>query len=279
MASQEQIGFFKDNGYVVVPQVFPPDEVEELREHFMVMRAQGPFPGDDSGIDSKADDPLKRFPRLIHMHRWDQRSMDWMTDRRLNDIMSALYEGVEPYAVQTMLYFKPPGARGQALHQDQFYLMARPGTCVAAWLALDDCDEENGCMRVVPGSHDWPLLCAEKADTTKSFTDVTVPVPEDTDVIPIRMKAGDVLFFNGTLIHGSYPNESKERFRRALIGHYLTGDCDAVRIHYHPVYNMRGEVVDFGQTPGNSPCGVWTEIDGSRTISMVEPMEAAPAHE
>ncbi|HRJ41757.1 MAG: phytanoyl-CoA dioxygenase family protein [Caldilineaceae bacterium] len=57
--------------------------------------------------------------------------------------MTALL-GAEPYAVQTMFYFKPAGARGQALHQDQYYLRAQLGTCMAAWMAVDDCDEENG---------------------------------------------------------------------------------------------------------------------------------------
>ena len=38
--------------------------------------------------------------------------------------------GREPYAAQTMFYFKPPGARGQALHQDQTPLRVQPGTCL-----------------------------------------------------------------------------------------------------------------------------------------------------
>ena len=278
MLSAEQIQFFSDNGYLLASQMFAPDEVAFYRDHFMAMRASGSYPGDEAGVDCKADDPLKRFPRLIHMHRHDQTSMDWMIEPRISSALSDLY-GFEPYAVQTMLYFKPPGARGQALHQDQFYLAAQPGTCVAAWLALDDCDEENGCMRVVPGSDKWPLLCSEKADTSKSFTDVTVPIPDGTPVEPMIMKAGDVLFFNGTLVHGSYPNTSTSRFRRALIGHYLSGDCDSVREWYHPVYNMRGEVITFGTTPGGGPCGVWTEVDGMKTVQMVDSQVAAPAHE
>ena len=44
----------------------------------------------------------------------------WLLDERLNACMRGLL-GREPYAVQTMLYFKPPGARSQALHQDHFY--------------------------------------------------------------------------------------------------------------------------------------------------------------
>jgi ectoine hydroxylase-related dioxygenase (phytanoyl-CoA dioxygenase family) len=66
-------------------------------------------------------------------------------DRRA---LTTLLDGVEPFAVQTMLYFKPPGARGQAVHQDQYYLRVDPGTRIAAWQALDRCDEENGCLEV-----------------------------------------------------------------------------------------------------------------------------------
>src|SRR5258708_15744811 len=104
--------------------------------------------------------------------------------------------GREPYAVQTMLYFKPPGARGQALHQDQFYLRVQPGTCMAAWMALDPCDEQNGCMQVVVGSHNWQVLCSVPADTTQSFTDVTVPLPEGVQPTPVSMDAREVMFFN-----------------------------------------------------------------------------------
>jgi phytanoyl-CoA hydroxylase len=104
-----------------------------------------------------------------------------------------------------MCYFKPPGARGQALHQDNFFLRASPGTCVAAWLALDRADEANGCLLVVPGSHRWPILCTTAADTAQSFTDITVPLPPGTRPRPVPMEPGDVLFFNGSLVHGSSP--------------------------------------------------------------------------
>ncbi|HLV80175.1 MAG TPA: phytanoyl-CoA dioxygenase family protein, partial [Chthonomonadaceae bacterium] len=218
MLQTNHVELYKRDGYVVVPQVFSPEEVATYRDHYMALRAAGSYPGDFDGVNITSADPLKRFPRMIHMHRWDEISRRWMLDPRLNECLTGLL-GREPFAVQTMLYFKPPGARGQALHQDQSYLRVQPGTCMAAWLALDPCDEENGCMRVVPGSHELPLLCTEKADTNLSFTDVTVPVPKDLPVAPVIMEAGDVLFFNGSVIHGSYPNTSQDRFRRALIGH------------------------------------------------------------
>jgi ectoine hydroxylase-related dioxygenase (phytanoyl-CoA dioxygenase family) len=217
---------------------------------------------------------------MIHMHRWDEASLQWLLEPRINEYLTTLLGGTEPFAVQTMLYFKPPGARGQALHQDQYYLKVQPGTCIAAWMALDDCDEENGCMQVVKGSQNWDILCTVKADTTKSFTDVTVPLPEGETATPVTMKAGDVLFFNGQLVHGSFPNTSQDRFRRSLIGHYIVGEAKKVGEFYHPALHMDGTPVELDVSVGGSSCGVWVEKDGTPVLEMVTNGGiAAPDHE
>lgn len=92
---------------------------------------------------------MPKMPIKIHPHRWDTVSRQYMLDPRVMSVLVAL-AGEDVYAVQRMLYFKPPGARGQSTHQDQFYLQVKPGTCIAAWTALDSCDEENGAMMVAP---------------------------------------------------------------------------------------------------------------------------------
>ena len=263
----EQKRFFDERGYVIVKGLFSPEEAAFYRDHYMDMRAKGVYPGDFSGVDLTSNDPLKRYPRMIHMHRWDDVSLKWAIDRRLNEAMTALL-GREPYMVQTMIYFKPPHARGQDLHQDQYYLRAQPGTCLAAWMALDRCDEENGCLRVVSGSQNWPVLCTVKADTTKSFTDVTVPIPEGAEVVPVIMDPGDVLFFNGQVVHGSLPNTTDDRFRRALIGHYIDGDAEQVAHFYHPVLRMDGTPLDLNDSPGGGACGVWVNQDGTPVVEM-----------
>jgi ectoine hydroxylase-related dioxygenase (phytanoyl-CoA dioxygenase family) len=178
-----------------------------------------------------------------------------------------------------MLYFKPAGARGQALHQDNFYLRAQPGTCVAAWMAIDPCDEANGCIQVVPGSHRWPLLCTTKADTNISFTDVTVPIPEGTAVLPVIMQPGDVLFFNGQIVHGSFPNTTTDRFRRALIGHYIQGEAQQVAQFYHPVLKMNGEPLELEVSSGGGSCGVWVEHDDEFVIEMAGSESIVRKHE
>ncbi len=278
MVGASEKAFYAANGYVVVKGLFSNEETAAFREHFMALRAEGLKPGDMVAETASANDPLAAFPRMIHMHRWDAVSRQWLLDNRLEQCLSMLL-GSEPLAVQTMLYFKPAGARGQALHQDNMFLRAQPGTCMAAWLALDPCDEENGCMQVVPGSQDWPLLCNVEADTTASFTGNTVPIPEGMSAVPVLMDAGDVLFFNGSLVHGSYPNTSQARFRRALIGHYVEDRAEQMGGFYQPVLRMDGTAFELPPAPDSGPCGVWVDKNGRPEIEVAERQLAAAGHE
>ncbi len=141
---------FDQNGYVVVSGLFSPTEAEFYKNYYTTMREAGDVPGDPFKYPKPEDsvsDPLQLYPRMLQMHRWDDVSLKWLIDSRLNEALTGLLNR-EPFAVQTMIYFKPPKARGQALHQDNFYLRAKPGTCCAAWMALEDIDEENGCLQV-----------------------------------------------------------------------------------------------------------------------------------
>jgi hypothetical protein len=121
---------------------------------------------------------------------------------------------------------------------------------------------------VVPGSQEWPLLCTVKADTAVSFTDVTVPVPPGTRVDQILLQPGDVMFFNGQVVHGSGPNRSDTRFRRSLIGHYIAGEAAEVAKYYHPALRMDGSVVELGTSQGGGSCGVWVNREGQPVIEL-----------
>ena len=259
---------YAQNGYALVRGLIPAADVRELVAHYMQMnaaeRAKEVY---DPDIIADAQDPLKRYPRILNLHRIDARSKNHLLDTRLRDVMVELL-GIEPFAVSTMIYFKAAGARGQALHQDQYYLRVNPGTCCAAWVALDDCDEENGCLQVVPGSHELPVLCTIPADTSKSFTNVTVPIPADMSAASVIMQAGDVLFFNGQLIHGSLPNISQTRFRRALITHYIVGEAQQVSHFYNPALRFDGSEVTLDASEDGSECGVWVEKDGKPGVEM-----------
>jgi ectoine hydroxylase-related dioxygenase (phytanoyl-CoA dioxygenase family) len=254
--SQNEIQQFRDDGYVVVRRLFA-DKVEQMRLHFMEKHRQGAIQGYFHPLSEKESggDKLKQYPRMMHPHRYDSLSMETMLDRAVMEVLHDLY-GEPALAAQSMFYFKPPGAKGQALHQDNFYLKVHPGTCIAAWTAVDAADEENGGLFVVPGSHQLDLLCPEEADPNESFTTHLVRVPEGMEAIPVRLQAGDVLFFNGSMIHGSNPNHSTDRFRRAFICHYAPSSATEIGQHYNPLYTNEGDAIKLIYSKDAGPCGI-----------------------
>ena len=218
--------FYRDNGYYIARNLFPKDEVAEIRQHFMEMRKEGPKPGDMGGDPAKGkSDPLNQFPRFINMHKWDEKTERWHKDPRLTKTATDLVSD-EVKLCQTMLYFKPPGARGQGLHQDNQYIRQYP--IIAAWIALDHCDAANGQMVVVPGSNKLGILRTKPANPELSFTGGQTELPKEANEVGLDMGEGDVLFFDGFTIHGSYPNETDDRFRRSFIVHYFAENTETL---------------------------------------------------
>ena len=247
---------FEERGYVVARGLFPADEVKVLIDNFMQMHAGGPIKGCFAPVSAEEanGDILKRYPRMMHPHRVNEVALRYLLDARLATILAELF-GEEPLAAQSMLYFKPAGARGQALHQDNFYLKVDPGTCIAAWVALDRADGENGGLQVVPGTHRMDIFCPEEADQSVSFTREYVPVPPGLEAVQLDLDPGDVLFFNGSLVHGSGPNTSQDRFRRSFICHYIGRSAERMSTWYRPILTMSGEEVILDANTDGGPCG------------------------
>ncbi|MDA1086749.1 MAG: phytanoyl-CoA dioxygenase family protein [Verrucomicrobia bacterium] len=251
-----QIEFFRQQGYLVCRGLFQPDEVDALRQRFERL-ADGsepaPAPGNWEG-DRTATDPLARHPRVMFPHRWDSLSLCWLLDPRVWDILRVILED-EPVATQSMFYFKPPGARGQALHQDNFYLQVEPRSCIAVWIAIDPSTPENGGLSVVPQTQDVAVACPETADESVSFTDHLVVPPAGKEPLPLALQPGDTLFFNGNVIHGSGPNHSTSQWRRSFICHYMPAASRCISKAYFPLLNSAGEEVPCDISTSGGPCG------------------------
>src|SRR4051794_14233331 len=78
--TEADLAAYRRDGYHLARGLFSAAEVEKLRDHYMRLREAGSYPGDFGGVDPTSEDPLKRFPRMIHMHRWDETSLQWMID-------------------------------------------------------------------------------------------------------------------------------------------------------------------------------------------------------
>lgn len=244
---------FREQGYLIRRGQLPSEEVDSLFSHFAALRERGSVPG--CFEVQNGQDPLLAWPRMMHPHRIDERSRELLLDPRLIQAVSELY-GEPALAAQSMFYWKPPGARGQALHQDDFYLRTQPGECLAAWVALDPADPENGGLRVVPTSHHGTLQCPHPADPELSFSHHEVELQPGWQVLPLELAAGDILFFPGRLIHGSLPNQSTDRWRRSYICHYVPASSAECARGYQPLLDAQGHehrTADPG--PESDPCG------------------------
>jgi len=232
---------FQTQGFHIARGLIPAAEIAALGQHFTDLHHHAPIP---EIYATKPDslDPLEVHPRMMQPHRWDRVARSYLLDARILATLGALI-GDEPLGVQSMFYFKPPGAAGQDFHQDNFYLMARPGTCYAAWLAIDDADAANGSLYVVPGSQGRTIASAASGDADRWGN--VVPQPPLDACTEVRLRAGDCLFFGGQLIHGSARNLSTARWRRSFICHYIGRQgSHSVGAYYHPVLDGRGLLVD-----------------------------------
>lgn len=145
-------------------------------------------------------------------------------DPALVEAVEALIgRGVSVYFSQ--VFFKPPRGGGpKPAHQDNFYFgPSDPEAVVTAWIALDDADEENGCLHYGRATHRGPIL-PHAAPTDRPF-DLQIAETEVArlDMRPAPVPKGGVAFHHGGTVHRSADNRS-DRWRRACAFHFVRND-------------------------------------------------------
>jgi hypothetical protein len=160
------------------------------------------------------------WQRTHNQHWYDPVARRWLIEPRLEaPLRQCLNDEVE--GIQTM-YFWVGSEQGR--HQDQFYL---PG-CISAWIALQDVDVGNGAMLVQPGSHRGRLLTGDDFAAGAEFAGWDYNAAVDVlcernggEEVAVEVKQGDVVFFDGVLVHRGGPILERGSFRHALANHYI----------------------------------------------------------
>lgn len=125
----------------------------------------------------------------------------------------------EPAAAQGPEWFnKPPGLdHPTPPHQDNYYFNLLPPNVVTIWMALDVVDDENGCLRYVPGSHLRGFRPHGRSKVLGFSQAITDYGPEDESVeVRIHLQPGDAVAHHGMTIHRAEPNRSLTRNRRSF---------------------------------------------------------------
>lgn len=227
--TEEERQFFEENGYVIVEEAFAAQEVQALlQEAVAICRGEA---GDVQGLpDVQAgdsdDEVMARTLCIHHPHKISERILGYLGHPAIVDVLTAVI-GPNVKCMQSMLFIKSAGKPGQAWHQDEDFIPTRDRSLTGAWIALDDATVENGCLWVIPGSHKQGILweLAEQDDPDFDCSNVAVGFPyTDEDAVPVELKAGSAVLFNGYLLHRSLPNVAKSGYRRALVNHYMSAE-------------------------------------------------------
>ncbi len=257
LISQDQITHFHREGWCLVDGLFTAAQIDEIEVFFEDFKSNGIL-AYDGGSRFEEIDPKERQLRAMHPHRHSDRAKDWALNPLVMQALSALLDR-NALLVQTMYYFKPPGAKGQGMHQDNFYLLSKPATCIAAWTAIDSATLENGCLWVVPTSHTHDIHCPKNVPDVKwmNYGDSHInPFPREVKPVAVEVPRGSTMFFGGQLIHGSGPNRTSDTSRRTFIGHYVNDATESLSRFYHPILNAEGDVVStIAEHQGGGPCG------------------------
>jgi ectoine hydroxylase-related dioxygenase (phytanoyl-CoA dioxygenase family) len=224
MLSQDAIKQYRQKGWVVVHDVFSRDEAERIAALALqisqeeVKQAKGPYQ-----VDHSADG--KVAPRKIdHPFHKSAEFRAFVTDSRLVAVLRELM-GVEPLLCTDQIFMKPPRfGSAKPYHQDNAYFLCKPADhVITAWIALDDVDAENGCLRYIDGSHKEGIIPHEPVPGEPHNQ---APPPHLIDLkresLAIVRKGG-VVFHHSETLHTSHRNES-DRWRRAYATHWVAAD-------------------------------------------------------
>jgi hypothetical protein len=220
----EQVQCYRENGFLAAEGLVTPEEVAELRhEAAQVCRGAYPVPGVGAAPpDATDEEALAQYLCIHQAHKVSPTLRQYAEHPRVAAALADLI-GPNVKCMQTMLFIKPPGFPGQAYHQDERYIPTEDRSLTGAWIALDDATLENGCLWVVPGSQQGELLPWAPHDNPEyDFADEAQGVPRERE-IPVEVRAGTVVFFNGFLLHSSRRNRS-EGYRRVLVSHYMSAE-------------------------------------------------------
>ena len=246
--SDQQINFYNDKGYVAPIDVLSIQEANEIRKEIEL-------------IEKKWPNALEGLGRN-YVHMISPIFNKVCLNNKILDAVESLI-GKNILICGTTLFIKNAKEKGfVSFHQDAKYIGLEPHNWVTAWIAVTDSNEENGCMRMWPGSHKGNLKDHEqKFDEgnllTRGQTIKNVPI-EKTD--PIVLKAGQMSLHHPTVIHGSGLNKSKDRRIGFVVQSYIGSDVDQVLGKIY-VQKARGEDTHKFHEYSKVPNGLMTKED------------------
>lgn len=223
--SPAQLDEFNARGYLTGIRIFPDAEIAAVRRRFDALLQQVLADGGDSYSISSA--------HLTHADAYDL-----LADNRIVDYVSDIL-GPDVVGWGCHYFCKMPhDGKRVDWHQDATYWPLTPSKTVTVWLAIDDADSDNACMRFVPGSHLRGPLPFEVADDESTvLNQKVIGVDEFDPPVDNELRAGEISLHSDLLLHGSEANDSDRR-RCGLTLRYCAAEVSA-----YLDWNLKGVVL------------------------------------
>ena len=226
--SEDQLHFFKTQGYLPDIKVLSDFQADKLLEELADL-SNPKSPGNELFHEYHSNESLD--PNKILFHALGA----WRIKPSFHDILwapgflipaSQLLGGAVRFW-HDQLFCKPARHGGVvAWHQDySYWIRTQPMQHLTCWIALDDANEENGCLHYIPQSHEWDLLpITGLAGDMESIKSVLNPLQfEKFKPKPVPLKKGYATFHHPLTIHGSFENRSAFPRRAVVLNVFLDG--------------------------------------------------------
>jgi len=206
--SSNQLKQYEDEGFVSPINIFSKEKAKEIRNQIELIEKELPGELDKSGrYNAHLISPL--LDEVTH-------------NQKILDAVESLI-GKNILVCGTTLFIKNPNEKGYvSYHQDAKYIGLEPHNWVTAWVALTDSNEENGCMKMWPGSHltikDHDEKFNEENLLTRGQTVENVP---DNKVKSVELVTGQMSLHHPRIVHGSGVNKSNDRRIGFVIQSYI----------------------------------------------------------
>ena len=234
----QQIRFFNEFGYVMPLDAFTPKEAEANRIYFDILLAKVQKARSD--LDAYSVNGFQVCCGGLY---------DIVTNPVIVDYVSDLI-GPDVICWGTHFFCKlAHDPRQVAWHQDASYWPLTPARTVTVWLAIDDADVGNACMRYIPGSHVLGHLTytLSENDEANVLNQTVAGAEQLGEPVLVALKAGEISIHSDLLLHGSEANQSARR-RCGLTLRYCAADVRA-RLGW----NAKGVIVS-----GRDESGHWS---------------------
>ena len=234
LLTPEEVAGFNRDGYIKGIRIFDAAEIDDIRRYFDRLLADALAAGRDSYSISTA-------------HLSHGRVHDILGHPRLVAYIKDLL-GDDVIGWGSHFFCKMPGdGKRVSWHQDASYWPLTPSKTVTAWLAIDDADVENACMRYLPRSH-WHghlTYTLTENDESNVLNQTVTDADRFGDPVDVELRAGEISLHSDLLVHGSEPNRSNRR-RCGLTLRYCPADVRAGL-----GWNAKGVVVSGSDLSGH----------------------------